>query len=68
MLAGWAYNHHGDGAVMYTDTDPSFLRRSPSVLAAAIRMIDTGQVVCDDAAPELDSVTDGSKCNNPNFG
>ena len=42
--------------VMYTDTDPRlFGAAARSVLAAMIRMIDTGQVVCDDAAPELDS-------------
>ena len=43
--------------VMYTDTDPRMHGAAArSVLAAMIRLIDTGQVTCSTAIPEVDSV------------
>ena len=42
--------------VMYTDTDKRLYRAAArSVLAAMIRMLDTGQVSCDTDTPSLDS-------------
>ena len=42
--------------VMYTETDESLYGAAArSVLAAMIRMIDTGQVKCDTTTPSVDS-------------
>ena len=42
---------------MYQDTDPALHGAAArSVLAAMIRMIDTGQVTCGDPTPSVDSV------------
>ncbi len=42
--------------VMYTETDPALYgAASRSVLAAIIRMIDTGQITCDSETPDVES-------------
>ena len=42
--------------VMYTETDPRMYGAAArSVLAAMIRLLDTGQVICADASPDTDS-------------